>query len=98
MNIDISELAPIADQLQALDEDDVLLVDEKGVTRYAIIPIETYDSYEAMSSLIDKFTQIQVVVDGQPDIELSYDEYELLKNGMVEMIERLLKPKPEKLN
>ena len=35
---------------------------------------------------------------GNQDIELSYDEYERIKEQILEAVEKTLMPKPEKLN
>ena len=40
--------------------------------------------------------QVKIVNSG--DFELSYDEYERIKNQIMEIVEKTLMPKPEKLN
>ena len=64
-----------------------------------IMPVELYDSLEEAMVLLDSpLMSPQVKVINSDDFELSYDEYERIKNQLVEIIEKTLMPKPEKLN
>ena len=63
------------------------------------MPIELYDSLDEAKQLLDSsFMNPQVKVLNSDDFELSYDEYERVKNQLMEIIEKTLMPKPEKLN
>ena len=99
MNIDINTLKNIKDELDSLKEDDVLYIDENGVTKYAIMPVEKYDEAEDLFALMDdmKKTTPQVKIIGA-DEELSYEEYERIKAAIIEAVEKTFKPKAEKLN
>ncbi|MBO4919448.1 MAG: hypothetical protein J5365_04760 [Erysipelotrichaceae bacterium] len=99
MNIDIEKLKEIREELDQLAESDVLFVTENNTEKYAIIPIELYDAVEDMfSALNDPGFVPQVKIAGNQDIELSYDEYERIKEQILEAVEKTLMPKPEKLN
>ena len=99
MNIDINRLNEIKQELESLKERDVLYISENGNTKYVIAPIELYDSLqEALGSFDDTFYSPQVKLVNSSDYELSYDEYERIKNQIMELVEKTLMPKPEKLN
>lgn len=99
MSIDINRIKDVMDELQSLKEDEVLYVSEDQKTKYVIMPIELYDSLDEAKQLLDSsFMNTQVKVLNSDDFELSYDEYERVKNQLMEIIEKTLMPKPEKLN
>ena len=98
MNIDINKLAEIKHELESLNEDEVLFVNEKGNAKYVIAPIELYDRIEEISDSYNRYYSPQVKVVNSDDFELSYDEYERIKNQIMELVEKTLMPKPEKLN
>lgn len=95
-NIDIKKLENIKDQLDSLNNEDVLFVDEEGQTKYAIIPIMTYDLVEEMLS--SNMNEGPKVIMAGDKTELTYEEYERIKVAIMEMVEQTLKPKAEKLN
>ena len=97
-NIDINKLEELKDELDFLGTEDVLFIEEDGEEKYAVIPIELYNSVEDFLALLNDASAGPVVkVDGA-NLELSYDEYEKIKNQILEMVEKTLMPKPEKLN
>ena len=99
MSIDINRINDIREELEALGERDVLFVNEDGKARYVLMPVEMYDSLEELSVLLDSpVMNPQVKVVSPDDFELSYDEYERIKNQIMEIVEKTLMPKPEKLN
>lgn len=97
MNIDIKELENIKDKLERLSYDDVLFVDEDGKNKYVIMPVDIYDAIEDTMSLLNS-SNPQVRIANPEDIELSYDEYERVKQQILDAVEKTLMPKPEKLN
>ena len=99
MNIDIEKLKEIREELDQMAESDVLFVTENNAEKYAIIPIELYDAVEDVLSVMnDPVFVPQVKISGNQEIELSYDEYERIKEQILEAVEKTLMPKPEKLN
>jgi len=99
MNVAIEKLKEIRDELDKLQENDVLFVEENGIEKYAVIPIELYDSIEGLMTMMNSASFIpQVQIAGPDDFELSYDEYEKIKEQIMEAVEKTLMPKPEKLN
>ncbi len=99
MNIDIKELPQIVDKLKSLDTDEVLYICREGISEYVIMPIEYYQSVEEIMDMFNSTASFpQVRITNPEDLELSYDEYERIKNQIMEAVERTLKPKPEKLN
>ena len=98
MNLDIKELKNIKDKLDSL-EDNVLFVDENGISKYAIMPIEMYDEVEEFIDIInDKDNRPIVKVANPKDIQLTYEEYETIKKQIMDAIDMTFKPNPEKLN
>lgn len=97
MNIDIKELENIKDKLERLSYDDVLFVDEDGKNKYVIMPVDIYDAIEDTMSLLNS-SNPQVRIANPEDIELSYGEYERVKQQILDAVEKTLMPKPEKLN
>ena len=98
MNLDIKELQNIKDKLDSL-EDNVLFVDENGISKYAIMPIEMYDEVEEFIDIInDKDNRPIVKVANPKDIQLTYEEYETIKKQIMDAIDMTFKPNPEKLN
>ena len=99
MSIDINRISEIRSELEALGEREILYVNEDGKARFVIMPVEMYDSLEELSILLDSpIVNPQVKVVSPDDFELSYDEYERVKNQIMEIVEKTLMPKPEKLN
>ena len=97
-NIDISKLSNISDELEDLEANDVLFVDENDQSRYVILPIELFDQIEDLIYMIKDPMAMPIVRFNPEDIDLSYDEYEQIKNQILEAVEKTLMPKPEKLN
>ena len=99
MSIDIGKLKEIREELDRMAESDVLFVTENNMEKYAIIPIELYDAVENMFTALNDPVYIpQVKIASNQEIELSYDEYERIKEQILEAVEKTLMPKPEKLN
>lgn len=100
MNIDINKLEVIKDDLADLKNDQVLYIDENGKTKFVIMPVESYDNAEETLAKYDYFTNLgpKIKVIGLDNIELSYDEYETIRAGILEAVDKALKPKAEKMN
>ena len=72
MNVAIEKLKEIRDELDKLQENDVLFVEENGIEKYAVIPIELYDSIEGLMTMMNSASFIpQVQIAGPDDFELS---------------------------
>ncbi|MDO4198887.1 MAG: hypothetical protein Q4D13_07850 [Erysipelotrichaceae bacterium] len=95
--IDINEIINVSDKLKELGEDDAVLVAEDGVTKYAIIPIESYELIEQLNALSKPSDNSGVFLAGDVE-ELTYEEYERIKEAVLETLETSLKPKAEKMN
>ena len=99
MNIDIEKLQEIKEELNRFQENDVLFVEENGKEKYVLMPIELYDSIEDFFALMNSASvSPQVQIAGPDDFDLSYDEYEKIKEQIMDAVEKTLMPKPEKLN
>jgi len=98
MNIDIEKISGIRDELDALNENDVLFIDEDKKAKYAIMPIELYDALEDMLMMVNGQQNMSVKIATSEDIDLSYDEYERIKKQIMDAVEKTFMPKPEKLN
>lgn len=98
MNVDIKKLKNIKEELDNLSKDDVLYVEEKGISKYVLLPIELYDEVEDIVKFSQEMNKPQVKIVNNSDIELSYEEYEQIKSQIMEAVDKTFKPKPEKLN
>ena len=98
MNIDIEKIAQIKDELKALGQNDVLFVEENGIQKYAVMPIDLYEQLEEVVAMLNAPTQTSVKIAGPDEIDLTYDEYEMIKKQIMDAVERTFMPKPEKLN
>ena len=97
-NIDINRLEELKDELEFLEQDNVLFIEEDGQERFAVVPIDLFNSVEDFLELLNEAASGPVVKVASPNIDLSYDEYDRIKNQIMEMVEKTLMPKPEKLN
>lgn len=98
MNIDIERLYEIREDLEALRQSDVLFIDENGKQRFALMPIELYEQLEDVLLMLNAAPSATVKIAGPDDIDLTYDEYEMIKKQIMDAVERTFMPKPEKLN
>ena len=98
MNIDIRKIQEIKDELDSLNENDVLFIEDEGNVKYAIMPIELYDSMEDLMSVLNGQNGTSVRSATPDDLDLSYDEYERIKKQIMDAVEKTFMPKPEKLN
>jgi hypothetical protein len=98
MNIDIGKVENIREDLEDLGQNDVMFIEENGNQRYVVMPIEMYDAIEDAALMVSSFSMPQVKIASAEDFELSYDEYERIKNQIMDAVEKTLMPKPEKLN
>ena len=97
-NIDINRLDELKDELAFLNQDDVLFIEEDGQEKFAVVPIDLFNSVEDFLELLNEASSGPVVKVDSSNLDLSYDEYERIKNQIMEMVEKTLMPKPEKLN
>lgn len=98
--VDINKIKNIKKELESLEKDEVLFVNEDGSSKYVCMPMELYETVEDFINVDEeellKNTQIKVI--NANDIELTYDEYEKVKEQIIDALDRTFKPKPEKLN
>lgn len=98
MNIDIERLKEIREELDAMNEADVLYIDEDRKAKYVIMPVELYDTLEDLLNVLNTPVSASVRIAAPEEIDLSYDEYERIKKQIMEAVEKTFMPKPEKLN
>ena len=98
MLIDLNKLELLQDELDCLEEGDFVFLSENGQKKYAVIPMEMFEVLEDITATFDDLYSSPVVkVDGDA-LDLSYDEYERIKQQIIDAVEKTLMPKPEKLN
>lgn len=98
MNIDIERLKEIKEELDAMNETDVLYIDQDRKAKYVIMPVELYDTLEDLLNVLNTPVSASVRIAAPEEIDLSYDEYERIKKQIMEAVEKTFMPKPEKLN
>lgn len=96
--IDIDKLGELKDEMAFLEEEDVLFVEEDGQNRYVVVPIEIYDAVEDLMEMFSHANHAPIIKVDSSNLELSYDEYERIKDQIMDAVEKTLMPKPEKLN
>jgi len=99
MNIDIKRIENIKTELSEMKQNDALFIDEDGKTKYAIMPIESYDKAEELLAMFDTMNgeapKVKVIGSNE---DLTYEEYERIKAVIMEAVEKTFKPKADKLN
>lgn len=98
MNIDVNKLEAIKEDLKSLNGNDYLLIEENGKVKYAIMPIEKFDETQEIASIAADAKIITPQFKELTGEDLSYEEYERIKQLIMEAVEKTLKPKAEKLN
>ena len=100
LKIDINEIKNIKDELDTLDEDEVAFVEDNNETKYVIMPVSQYDEIESFRSFLDEGqmpnSNVKIITNASYD--LTYDEYEKIRKQLIEVIDKTLKPNPEKFN
>ena len=98
MNVDIEQVKEIRDELDSLEEDEVMFIEEDHIAKYAVMPIEFYDAIEELAAVVNGTSNTSVRIAIPQDFDLSYDEYERIKQQIMDAVEKTFMPKPEKLN
>ena len=99
MNIDVSKLETIKDELDTMQENDAIFVYEGGHEKYAILPIDTYNKVCDLLDALDEANPLNAKIDVIGDKQqLTYEEYERVKSLIMEAVEKAFKPKADKLN
>ena len=96
--LDLEQLELLQDELDALDQDEYVFLTENGEKKYAVIPMELYNLLEEFQMMFDDTYSSPLVKVDSANLDLSYDEYERIKEQIMEAVEKTLMPKPEKLN
>lgn len=96
--IDIDKLDELKDELAFLGEEEVLFIEDNGQKRFVVVPIEIYDAIEDLMDMFSRANQGPFVKVDSSNLELSYDEYEKIRDQILDAVEKTLMPKPEKLN
>lgn len=94
--IDISEVENIRDTLDQMQEDDIVYLMKGEDEQYAIMTVEYFRLLEEVSLILTQGPKIDI--QGNPDFELTYDQYERVKNIVLDLLEQTFMPKPENLN
>lgn len=103
-NIDIKNLDSIKEELELLTKEKVVLIEEDGVPKYALTTLEEYSELESYRNLVvgqsvqgnDNEPAVKIVASRSN--ELSFEEYEKVKEELVEMFDKTFKPNPKKLS
>ena len=97
-NIELSKLELLQDELDFLQDGDFVFLTENGEKQYAVVPMEMFRVLEELETMFDDTLASPVVKVNSENLDLSYDEYERIKEQIMEAVEKTLMPKPEKLN
>jgi len=100
MNIELKDIQKYKKEISEVSEDNCVFIDVKGQTKFAIIPISLYDEIELALEQENNMAkpEVRIATLNPQALELTYDEYEKIKDSIMKAVEKSLKPKPEKLN
>lgn len=98
MDIDINEIKDIKADLDYLKDNDVLYVNEDNKHKYVILPVKLYEEYNEILNFMNEVITVDTSNPKPQEVELSYEEYEQIKQQIIDALEATLMPKPEKLN
>ena len=100
MDIKVEDLKELKEKLDSLDKDDVLYISEDNKRTHVVIPFDMYSEYQEMLNFFNHVLTIENNMQSQKeeDLDLTYEEYEQIKQQVMEALEETLLPKPEKLN
>ena len=99
MDIDVKDLKEIQYELDSLKDDEILYVNEDGENRYVILKAAFFEQIRDLAAMIAEHNKM-VEMNWQPveNVELTYEEYETVKEQIIDALEKTFMPKPEKLN
>ena len=97
MEIRWDELDELKDELELLNDDEVLTISKDGEERFVVLPKARYDEVRDLLTMIEEARKNPIQVFPE-DFEISYEEYEAVKEQIIDALEKTLLPKPEKLN
>ena len=98
MKIDINKLENLRDVLYDLKEDEVLEIYEDGKKCFVLLNAGFFKQIEDLSIMIAESNRMRENMQPVENLELTYEEYETVKEQVMEALEKTLMPKPEKLN
>lgn len=103
--IDLSEIEFLRAEIENMDPEQGIIITDGDKKRFAIIDMEHYNMLSSLmmamdnvSDLFDNDNGSRVEVVTSANMNLSYEEYENIKDKIIESLEKALKPDPEKMN
>ena len=83
--------------------DPAVFIDEDGQSKYAVMNLNYFEKLDSYRQLSEKNgpvfnTQVKIFSGGSPMEDLSYDEYEKIRNQLLEIFDKSFRPKNDKLN
>lgn len=97
ITVDLEKLKEIQEELDELKDGDVIsVIDENNEMKFAIVNQEYYNMFESLADMVLNPPNVNVNQLGIAN--LSYEEYENIKEQVLDALERYLMPKPENLN
>ena len=98
MKIDINELANLKEDLYDLKDDEVLEIYENGERSFVILNAQFFKQIEDLSIMIAESNAMRENMQPIENLELTYEEFENVKEQVIDALEKTFLPKPEKLN
>lgn len=97
ITVDLEKLKEIQEELDELKDGDVIsVIDENNEMKFAIVNQEYYNMFENLADMVLNPPKVNINQLGIAN--LSYEEYENIKEQVLDALERYLMPKPENLN
>ena len=98
MKIDINELVNLSDILYDLQEDEILEIYEGDKKCFVLLNANFYKQIEDLSIMIAESNKMRENMQPVENLELTYEEFENVKEQVIDALEKTFMPKPEKLN
>jgi len=97
ITVDLEKLKEIQEELDELQDGDVIsVIDENNEMKFAIVNQEYFSMFQNLADMVLNPPKVNVNQLGIAN--LSYEEYENIKEQVLDALERYLMPKPENLN
>lgn len=98
MKIDINELANLKEKLYDLKDEEVLEIYDEGEKSFVVLNYDFFKQIEDLSIMIAETNAMKENMQPIENLELTYEEFENVKEQVIDALEKTFLPKPDKLN
>ena len=98
MKIKIDELNNLKDMLYELEDDEMIEIYEDNERSFVILSSEFFKQIEDLSIMVAEGNKMRANMQPIENFEMTYEEFENVKEQIIDALEKTFLPKPEKLN